>query len=80
MVRAGLVNGLPGAGEPPPFPARGRRDRMVLQRGSGAAVAHHLAKVRVAGSNPVFRSIPAGQGWSFKPYLNPRFIWQAEST
>ena len=26
-------------------------------RGSGAAVAHHLAKVRVAGSNPVFRSI-----------------------
>ncbi len=29
---------------------------MVSQRGSGAAVAHHLAKVRVAGSNPVFRS------------------------
>ena len=25
-------------------------------RGSGAVVAHHLAKVRVAGSNPVFRS------------------------
>ena len=29
---------------------------MIAQRGSGAAVAHHLAKVRVAGSNPVFRS------------------------
>jgi hypothetical protein len=26
---------------------------------------HHLAKVRVAGSNPVFRSIGAGQGWFF---------------
>ena len=25
--------------------------------GSGSAVEHHLAKVRVAGSNPVFRSI-----------------------
>jgi hypothetical protein len=34
---------------------------MVAQRGSGAVVAHHLAKVRVAGSNPVFRSIGAGQ-------------------
>jgi hypothetical protein len=27
-----------------------------VARGSGAVVAHHLAKVRVAGSNPVFRS------------------------
>ena len=26
-------------------------------RGSGAVVAHHLAKVRVAGSSPVFRSV-----------------------
>jgi hypothetical protein len=25
-------------------------------RGSGSVVEHHLAKVRVAGSNPVFRS------------------------
>ena len=32
------------------------RDRVVVPRGSGAVVAHHLAKVRVAGSNPVFRS------------------------
>jgi integrase len=32
------------------------RDTVVAQRGSGAVVAHHLAKVRVAGSNPVFRS------------------------
>src|SRR5580700_11216782 len=39
----------------------GWRDRVIPQRGSGAAVAHHLAKVRVAGSNPVFRSITAGQ-------------------
>src|SRR5690349_15927750 len=29
-------------------------------RGSGSAVEHHLAKVRVAGSNPVFRSEPPG--------------------
>jgi hypothetical protein len=26
---------------------------------------HHLAKVRVAGSNPVFRSILPGQSWFF---------------
>jgi hypothetical protein len=38
----------------------GGRDKVVLLRGSGAAVAHHLAKVRVAGSNPVFRSKSAG--------------------
>jgi|SRR5580704_9980332 hypothetical protein len=30
---------------------------------------HHLAKVRVAGSNPVFRSILAGQGVFFSTPL-----------
>ena len=30
--------------------------------GSGSVVEHHLAKVRVAGSNPVFRSIFTS-GW-----------------
>ena len=44
----------------------GRRDKVISQRGSGAAVAHHLAKVRVAGSNPVFRSNVAGQGRVFQ--------------
>ncbi len=34
-----------------PWPARCR-----TARGSGSVVEHHLAKVRVAGSNPVFRS------------------------
>ena len=31
----------------------------------------HLAKVRVAGSNPVFRFIAAGQSWFFKPARSP---------
>jgi hypothetical protein len=30
---------------------------------------HHLAKVRVAGSNPVFRSIVTGQSSLFQPRL-----------
>jgi hypothetical protein len=34
----------------------------------------HLAKVRVAGSNPVFRSIVAGQGRCFGPDPRPRLI------
>ncbi len=40
----------------PPLSGRGQRDKVMSARGSGAVVAHHLAKVRVAGSNPVFRS------------------------
>ncbi len=32
------------------------RRRLRGARGSGSVVEHHLAKVRVAGSNPVFRS------------------------
>jgi hypothetical protein len=36
-----------------------RTDRDLLDQ------IHHLAKVRVAGSNPVFRSIVAGQGVFF---------------
>ncbi len=42
---------------PLPSPLEGWSARYCgAPRGSGAAVAHHLAKVRVAGSNPVFRS------------------------
>ena len=37
-------------------PARTSQVTLVTTRRSGAAVAHHLAKVRVAGSNPVFCS------------------------
>ena len=32
----------------------------IAKRGSSSVVEHHLAKVGVAGSNPVFRSNPAG--------------------
>ena len=32
----------------------------VVPRGCGSVVEHHLAKVRVAGSNPVIRSIDIG--------------------
>src|ERR1700728_2826291 len=35
----------------------------------------HLAKVRVAGSNPVFRSQVAGQGQFFKPTRSCRIFW-----
>ncbi|GAA3408301.1 hypothetical protein GCM10018952_04950 [Streptosporangium vulgare] len=35
---------------------RARRGNPKRIRGSGSVVEHHLAKVRVAGSNPVFRS------------------------
>ena len=31
-----------------------------MKSGSSSVVEHHLAKVGVAGSNPVFRSILAG--------------------
>ena len=39
-----------------------RRPRWSITgpRGSGAVVACHLAKVKVAGPNPVFRSLAAG--------------------
>ena len=56
----GATNVPAGSGIVAPLPWR-RRDKVGAQRGSGAAVAHHLAKVRVAGSNPVFRSIVAGE-------------------
>jgi hypothetical protein len=40
--------------------------------GRGSVVEHHLAKVRVAGSNPVARSDKgAGQG----PFSGPRLAW-----
>ena len=35
---------------------QGHRGEASPARGSGSVVEHHLAKVRVAGSNPVFRS------------------------
>jgi len=35
----------------------------------------HLAKVKVAGSNPVFRSIVAGQG----RFFNPPILWDASA-
>jgi hypothetical protein len=38
------------------FPSSSERASLDAPRGSGAAVAHNLAKVGVAGSNPVFRS------------------------
>ena len=55
---------------------------LLVLRGSGAAVAHHLAKVRVAGSNPVFRS-QSGPGsglWeflSFDPLATPVALREA---
>src|SRR4051812_41163522 len=40
---------------------RGTREGPEAQKcGSGSVVEHHLAKVRVAGSNPVFRSKKPG--------------------
>ncbi len=39
-----------------------KRDVGALMCGCGAVVAHHLAKVRVAGSNPVNRSNPGVAG------------------
>ena len=44
--------------------------------GSGSVVEHHLAKVRVAGSNPVFRSITfftlGSDPWSTPPTLHSK--------
>src|SRR5699024_757779 len=34
-----------------------RTIQYIIERGSSSVVEHHLAKVGVAGSNPVFRSI-----------------------
>ena len=38
---------------------------IIIYRGSSSVVEHHLAKVGVAGSNPVFRSIilPGWRNW-----------------
>jgi hypothetical protein len=36
--------------------AQRRYHPVQMTGGSGSVVEHHLAKVRVAGSNPVFRS------------------------
>src|SRR5580704_12407007 len=53
-------------------------------RGSGAVVAHHLAKVRVAGSNPVFRSIVAVQRRFCDPLVGtrdrPTAIWSPDGS
>ena len=42
----------------PPTNVTSQRHRAARTSGSGSVVEHHLAKVRVGGSNPLFRSIP----------------------
>ena len=37
--------------------------RIYLLSGSSSVVEHHLAKVGVAGSSPVFRSMPGWRNW-----------------
>ncbi len=54
-----LGSSIFGCGGSTPF----TRTIFIITCGSSSVVEHHLAKVGVAGSNPVFRSRPYLPGW-----------------